>query len=1090
MATPEFLAQWRQGTGALALLARIDLPRTDGTQVDSLFISQGEVSTLDDSSNGDPARLWQAIIRAFGPVHATGGFGSTDLSLCTGDLVLYADRTVTFPALVGAAVTETLRQALSDHVWAGATVNLWRHFPALGDFRHAQRILKDAVITDWRLETDAISIAFRQSTFWNRPLMPRTVARSEFPRALDAAVGMSLPIDYGKLTLPMRRPFTSDYPTNQKFYNVLNSGGGTLGRYARGLLVDTGRGGDAGVNPNTKVLVSGHALASVYDDGLGTAMWLDLGGPMCLLDAPGSIINAPDGAGISLSSGFATGLVGAIPRDVVAIANSALDPRNILDPNDTTYCYLDKANNRLELRMVFASIPNITTLATLSEYRLVVGYVSDSALAGLVVYKRGILDAEATANEQVMVLEASTVPTIKVSGGIGLFFGADLPENQCMSIRFSGGAGTCKVFFAGIVFQVQPARTLIQTERVTGMREVPIIVRGHPVSPSIMAPFRVPVTIPAVTELRGDFYANLHGQRDDVAGTYTGTAGSVIERAPDIMLHMLVNYGGVLLADIERGASTFGSFSLARTHLALPVGGPNYALSIIEGVDLLTALLWLTSESLSQPTVSPYDGKFRLNVWRTAPVVDYPYKFSRYDLIEPMGPSCGQTSLPDVVTGIRITYGYDAKQKTQRTETALAYNRSVSGYDFRGLRDQNMTVAVGKNDVLNFTSDGLARTAVMTPAVYVPQSPLSPATGLDYVQGFAQQVKGQMSWAEGTQATGSRYQVTWGAMVTVGYNDRLTFSYVASTFTAKIPPARYATMTDLAAAATTAANAVLGPTGRTVTIGYDITQRKFTVVASGTGLTITRGADYADVIRKESGWATLGFLQTYLFATPISMSVGYADDIRIEDHFAITGLMPLTPDGFALNFQSGPDGADSATAVRSCADLLGFAPAEDKTPAYAGTSFGYSYCADCPKGDRETRLLTSATLYGPRREVNIQSRAIQRTDTAIALRNRIADLFSAPRTVIRFSTRMAPDIERGHVIEFSNDLDTLVEYPAPGSDGSWAGKPFMVIEVSHANGPTSLDTDIVALDMSPLPAIAVPVGQGVPMGGIVQRRLS
>jgi len=231
MPTVEFLRQWRSGSGELAILALIQIPRTDGTQVDNLYVSQTETGSHADSSSGAPARLWQSMVKEFRPVHMPGGFGSTDLPLCTGGMELYADRQVGFPAGIGPELVTTLRKSLGTHIWLGAKVTIWRYFHALGDFRHAQTILKEAIVTSWSLEDDNLSIVLRQSTTWNKPLTPRTIGRHEFPRAPDNSVGLSLPISYGKLSFPpMRRPWVSAMPTDFKYFAILDSGASVAGR--------------------------------------------------------------------------------------------------------------------------------------------------------------------------------------------------------------------------------------------------------------------------------------------------------------------------------------------------------------------------------------------------------------------------------------------------------------------------------------------------------------------------------------------------------------------------------------------------------------------------------------------------------------------------------------------------------------------------------------------------------------------------------------------------------------------------------------------------------------------------------------------
>jgi len=1093
MATAEFLRQWRSKQGALSLLARLDLPRADGTQVDSLYVGISDQQTWPDSSTGDPGRFWLGAVREFAPVRIPGGFGSTDLPLATGGVTLYADRAIKFAAGVGAAISTTIRGSLSTHVWLNAKATIWRYFHSLNDFKHAQALLPNARVIEWALEDDALVLTLRQGTEWNKPLTPRTVGRHEFPRAPDAVVGAALPIAYGKLGYPgMRRPWASRYPSNFRQYAVLDSGFGVGGRHGKALLVDNGRGTGAAVNPNAKVLVAGHLIDSVLDDAKGTAVWFDVDGTLVLMYSPSTVVNGASGAGMTIPDGFSSAWIGVVPRDLVVAG--ALEARNILDPSDVSYALLDKAQPAfVNLAFSYQLVPTGVGIPLSAKWQSVVGYVSSSDLSGLNLYSRAGLDAENNPTSLIMNLPASTTPTIALSQEW------DSPWNNpayvyTQAVRFSGGAGTAKIFFVGMVYKVTILRVLLDTQRLVSVEDSPVPERRDRAA---FGPFAVRKRLPSASELRGDFYANWWGTKDDGAGTYTGTPAAVVERAPDIIMEMLVRYGGVSLADIERGAATHGSFVGARGVLALPMKDPTHVVAIAEGSDLLTTITKITSDSLCQMFVSPYDGKFKLNAWKPGLAPSYSWKFSRYDLNEPLGPQAEQTPLPDIVTGIRVAYGYDEKGETYRSEVALTGDRSVAGHDYRGIRDQDMTVVAGKNDRFDFQSGGSIRLASLAPAIYVPQSSETPGSGLDTAKGFAQQLKVQIAWAEGTQATASRWQVGWGAMVTRDYNDRLAvrrsfgFPPVVNTFNnvkmAASGTEPYATMEVIAQAAQDALNAqAVVVLGQNWHVRYDRTTMKFYVSHDGGGWDIVNGSGYSDPIRLQSGWAALGFLQNGgaggFRPVPTYPAELAADDIRLAHHFYLTSMHEGL--GADLLFRSGANGADSAVSVRHCADLLGFASSEDKLAQYSSGGTGYTYCGDCPKDDRETIMRARADLYGPRRELNLEARTIQDTDTALALRDRAADLFGA-RTPLRLTTRMAPDIELGHVIEFGADLDGLAKYPGPGSDGSWIGKRMVVVEAAHSMGPTSLDTEIVAVDIGLLPSIAVAIGAGIMMGGIL-----
>jgi hypothetical protein len=49
------------------------------------------------------------------------------------------------------------------------------------------------------------------------------------------------------------------------------------------------------------------------------------------------------------------------------------------------------------------------------------------------------------------------------------------------------------------------------------------------------------------------------------------------------------------------------------------------------------------------------------------------------------------------------------------------------------------------------------------------------------------------------------------------------------------------------------------------------------------------------------------------------------------------------------------------------------------------------------------------------------------------------------------------------VIAFSSDMDAVVAYPKYGSDGSWSGKRFRVLEVTQNPGP-AFHTEVLAIE--------------------------
>ena len=107
----------------------------------------------------------------------------------------------------------------------------------------------------------------------------------------------------------------------------------------------------------------------------------------------------------------------------------------------------------------------------------------------------------------------------------------------------------------------------------------------------------------------------------------------------------------------------------------------------------------------------------------------------------------------------------------------------------------------------------------------------------------------------------------------------------------------------------------------------------------------------------------------------------------------------------------------------------------------------------------------SDLLFGQKREVNLDGRALYDTDTALELRDRLSALKGMPRALPRFSTEIHADVELGEVMTFAADVDTLQAYSAPQTDGSGAGKAFRVLEV-HQQFGSSWHTELGLVDLT------------------------
>lgn len=1199
MATQAFLDKWREGGGELRHLLLLTAARDDGSQSDTVYLADHEVATLANVVLGiTSGKLWTSAVASLSPLSCPGAFCGTDVPLCSCSVTLNADKAVVLPAGGGSLLNTTLRQMVRTHVMTNATATVYRHIEGQTGAGDAQALGPFRVVAA-ELEGGQLMLQLRQGTDWDKPVAPRLISKQSYPRAPDDVVGMPLPVIYGaNRPRPTRRPWLLRYPydgglgpTHEAMYAGIAHG------VSRALLIDTGR-LTSGQNSNLKVLVAGHQCEAIAPTRSDVGSYLEAG--ELLSFGVVDVVNTATECGFTALPNWPAIFQVELPvNEVLAPANSAYNAAHILARSDSQFALLDQTAGYKELQVRMPSAP--PELGTPLAMRVRMFYRSSTVLTGL---KASIYnDALAVQDGGPYTVTASTDPVMRlpVPSQAWTTWAAPFPtspwafgSDRIVRVFFdqtASPAGWCRVFALCIRVTFSPKQQVIQSERIREETVQQRVAAGQ----RKWGPYTKPIREPAVVELRGKFWANVRGLQDDGSGTYTGTAGALIQQMPDIIRHLLVTYGGVTAGEIETGTATFGSLVAARADLVDSQGRAlTFGYPITTTVDLMAALGQLGESALAMPMISPYDGKWRLIVWRESPAVTYPWKFSRWDVIEELGPVADPTPLPEVVTGIRINYAYDERLRATTEQCVLAFDQSAAGYLYFGLRDQYATVVASINDRLDFKpSGGAALAASLTAADYAT------------VQAFCSHLKTQMDAAAVAASSSARFLVGAGGTIQVGYNDRLAYNAGATDRYVGLPDGAdsgitgaqapyqsmlalaYAAMRKLNYSATRTCSAGSGVTLITVTdamrcfglrVGMEVSGTGFaanttitainedanqftinnattgavtaagfldnraatygsgsptvtlattagltrgmrvsnvdyavgtviTTVNSSTQLTLSAnsagagsgvamsfavsgdwilnyapatdsnegkvtvtkaagtrtilaGASATDVARSESGWASLGFTQLLGdLAVPASPTLLSAHDDRFVDHVWIQSLHSVTD----YLFQSGTNGADSATAVRHCGELVGATASSD---ILGSDSTHGSVCFYCPKGVREQALKKSATRYGARREVALEARAVYETDAALVLRNRLADLLGKPRTTIRFSTTKAPDIERGHVFQFWPDMDELTPYPGLGSDGLWAGKRFIVTDVTHYLGPTSRSTAIVAVDVT------------------------
>jgi len=133
------------------------------------------------------------------------------------------------------------------------------------------------------------------------------------------------------------------------------------------------------------------------------------------------------------------------------------------------------------------------------------------------------------------------------------------------------------------------------------------------------------------------------------------------------------------------------------------------------------------------------------------------------------------------------------------------------------------------------------------------------------------------------------------------------------------------------------------------------------------------------------------------------------------------------------------------------------------TDSYGWTGSAYARDQNAgPPENRETVAAASETLYGAR-EHTLNLDMVKDAATATDIRDRFFDLTNRPLVIVRFKTFLnAVDLERGQVVGFSEDWDSILPCPVQGSGGSWYGKGFRVVRSTRSEGEaTTYDIEAV-----------------------------
>ena len=1112
----EFVELWREGSEGAIVLAEITLARRDGSGSDVIRAGTRAHATPDGI-------VWQGMIEDVGPVNAALGFAATGIDLASSSLTL-ADVPIGWQAdgetLLGTCRTHRWLGAavrLALVVPDATAVDAFDQGLQFSGVVIDPQADGNSLVLSLRQGAEwNASVTPNTATRDVYPLVPDGSEGAVIPPRFGRVADVGL-----------RSPWPSEFPTSRylptdatKDLPMIRVRGGR--RAGPGLIVDTGRGPTGAAK--AKLLVAPHELAAIGDEAQGLGFYLQNGSELArIVPTPGDVFNAPAGAGLLIPD---TGLVGyttAAPANVTDTGLGSLleNGRALLDPaNDFNYALADWSAGFKWAQLYW---PGVTSLGVFQDAFLVVGYrsvantnlqvrlLSSQFGSGLTV----ALPATSTPSlRHFSIVHAGAVGDLTAQGWnlSNLIVQIGWPQFAPVVT----GTGSAEFYFVGIAIKFEPRQKLLETERIV----VTSRTRPAPERPSgsgsvlgtIHAPYAKAERLPAELEVTGTFYAGSHGAKDDGAGTFDGveytflglnwsfgsttiscqlggqieqwhqlapgdllvtsngygssgvativsvdisntqitmsvaSAGNtllgngtatfrrvsrMLERAPDLLAYLLNVYGSVPLTSIERGVGAFGSFVDARARLLTYRGlDRTFAAELTAETDVQTAATELLSDAMSAAFVDRTDGRWKFLPWATDLPTSYPYAFGPDDVLDPSGPDFKSLSLTRIVTGAKLAYSWLPHTRAFANEINIGPTGSQSGHRYKNLRFERSDVASGGLDKFDFQLvAGTPITVTLTPGDYTPSERLA-------------ELRARMQLA----APAESFLCVGSFEIVAGYNDQPEWLENSTARSATIAPGVYTSASALAAAI----NAGHITAGSPFRWGYSHTTRRWRNFPNPGGVTaIYKCLSVTGGLRSRRFWATLGIETT---GTDAAATAGTYYQ-RLPGH-ALIARIGGTLD---LLFESGPHGYKNTN--RNAHDLFGFDGLRDRLAAGVTTQ----WMGDSPIGSRELVCRQARDGFGPRRPVSEECKWTSDDDTALAKARTLVDLLAVERIEITFTTRSAPDIERGRVFGFRVETAGWKSYPA--GDGSWAGRRFIVTEVVQHLGPSSYATEIVAVEL-------------------------
>lgn len=923
-----------------------------------------------------------------------------------------------------------LGESLSLWRWKGARVTLYLWDLSLTDYSKKLQEFRGRIDTVDVSEGGVDFTALQDRAALTTRVASVVVDKTNRPNATDSAVGACIPVQYGDHGSPPLRGVMAGLGFEDDLENI----GGGRGAVPL-VLTDPGLGAAA-----VRVEAASHQIVDLYNTSGTCRLFMAGDGYLAAVDSAASTITETLAAGGSYADITDDALVvnfRVLPVDVRTGVgnNTATNPRRALDITDeTSYATLDQGAGANKLDVI---LPNPSPLGKIvGPVKLFVLFTGDAAnTQNLRCYVRsaGVSSGVATAvstSTAGAILSAnypagwySEAWEFGVNEGGMTFGGAAVGDVISLCVDFAGAvaANKAKIYAVGIIVPAKPNRDLVTPGDPKRTHIAVVDIQGRAPTKSSSHVFSTVVDSPGTPDIytfAADFFATLKGQADDGGGTYTGSAGALIQRVPDIVRHVLQVYGGLSSGDLVTGAGQFGSFVDARDSIrnASPAD-PVLAPYIVDKMTVQDVIKKVCEQGMAHAWEDVHDGLWRLVPWKRGAPVDYDLAVSWGYLIGP--PIAREASVVDAEQEVRVSYLFDWFRGRSLAEAFVGESGSSQGWQFPTVRDQILTVTAGVNDWLDWKTGAWGG----GPFTYADQ--LTPGTYEPIA--LASHVQSKLR----THVVAYYSFVGHGFTVATGFNDALEFGYGASNYQTTVPAGRYSA-DDLAHTVARLMNEAAGLAG-VISGSYSHSTNKFTFSSSGSNIN-TIGPTTA-VSPGTLVWPVMGWVAGTIAAASIT-----APAATYREQFWIRAESTAT---FQLMFGTG------AHAATTCATLLGW--------PLADTGVAASQAATYTRNDRETQAAALRTEHGITGSRSMVADWIRDERTAVSLRDRMWDHAAAPPITLTLTAFAMPGLRRMQTFEVDGTLDPHVAFPRYGSDGTWSGKVMLCLGKVSYRGPQFYD---------------------------------